>query len=280
MPDAALHRRLAVASEIAAAAGSQLLDAAAALASGDALQTSSKSSATDPVSAADLASEALIAERLAAAFPDDGLLAEEGGASRPSTSGRTWVVDPLDGTVNFLYGIPHWSVSIACVDEAGASIAVVHDPNRSETFRAARGDGATLGGRHLTVTEVADPGQALVGTGFAYDAALRAVQIEQLGDLVGRVRDVRRSGSAALDLAWYAAGRLDGFFEAGLGPWDWAAGALLVREAGGEVTHHRPDLAGEPRAGLAAAGAGLHPLLATRLGASVTEPDLRVTAGP
>ncbi|MDQ6857623.1 MAG: inositol monophosphatase [Chloroflexota bacterium] len=195
----------------------------------------SKSTPTDPVSDADRAADTLLTARLRAAFPDDGIVSEESERVTGS-SGRTWYVDPLDGTVNYLYRIPHWSVSVACADAAGGLAGVVYDPLRDELFSAARGSGAYLGERRLTTSEVGDPGLALVATGFSYAAAERAAQAGVLARVAGQVRDVRRAGSAALDLAWVAAGRLDAYFEVSRSAWDSAAGELLVREAGGAVT--------------------------------------------
>ena len=196
---------------------------------------SAKSTRTDLVSDADRAADALVVERIRAAFPDDAIVSEEGGTVA-GRSGRTWYVDPLDGTINYLYGMPHWSVSIACADAAGALAGVVFDPVRAELFSAGRGAGATLGSRRLSVTTVTDPGIALVATGFSYDARERAAQAAVVARIAGSVRDIRRGGSAALDLAWVAAGRLDAYFEVSRSPWDSAAGELLVREAGGLVT--------------------------------------------
>ena len=187
------------------------------------------------MSDADRAADALVVQRIRAGFPDDAIVSEEGGRVDGS-SGRTWYVDPLDGTINYLYGMPHWSVSIACADADGAVAGVVYDPVRGELFSAARGAGATLGMVRLAVTAVTDPGLALVATGFSYDARERAAQAAVMARLAGSMRDIRRAGSAALDLAWVAAGRLDAYFEVSRSPWDSAAGELLVREAGGEVT--------------------------------------------
>ena len=208
----------------------------------------SKSTRTDPVSDADREAERAIRELLTAERPDDGLLAEEGSRA-PARSGRRWIVDPLDGTVNFLYGLPAWAVSIALEDEDGMAVGVVHDPSRGETFRAARGEGAELDGEPMSVRRRGELRTALVATGFSYDSGRRAAQAEVMGRLLPRVRDIRRAGAAALDLAWLAAGRLDGYLEHGLRTWDWAAGRLLVQEAGGEVE----PLPGDPP-GLAAAG--------------------------
>ncbi|MGI9657445.1 MAG: inositol monophosphatase family protein [Gaiellaceae bacterium] len=201
-----------------------------------ALETHAKSTPTDLVSAADRASEALIRERIELEYPADAILGEE-GADRDGSSGRTWVVDPLDGTTNFLFGVPSWAVSIACEDADGPLVGCIVDPKRNECFTAERGGGAQLNGVPMAVSPRADVSRALVATGFNYDAKLRRTQAEQLARLIGSVRDVRRFGAASLDLAWVACGRFDGFYEAGLGRWDWAAGALLVREAGGAVAH-------------------------------------------
>ena len=174
----------------------------------------------------------MLRELIAAARPDDAILGEE-GAERAGTSGRTWVVDPLDGTTNFLFGLPAWAVSVACEDEGGPLVGCVFDPKHDELFLAARGEGASLNGAAIEVSNRGELAKALVATGFNYDGELRRSQARQLSELISHVRDVRRGGAASLDLAWVACGRLDGFYEAGLGRWDWAAGSLLVREAGG-----------------------------------------------
>ena len=143
--------------------------------------------------------------------------------------------DPLDGTVSYLYGYPHWCVSVALEDAQGPAVGVVYDPMRDELFAAERDAGATLGARPLRVREAPPLAEALVATGFGYDAQWRAEQAEVVRRVLPAVRDIRRAGSAALDLAWLAAGRLDAYYERGLSAWDWAAGSLLVREAGGAV---------------------------------------------
>ena len=208
----------------------------------------SKTSVTDPVSDADREAERVIRELLAAARPDDGLVAEEGSHTEPA-SGRTWIVDPLDGTVNFLYGLRTWAVSIALEDQDGLAVGVVFDPVDRECFSAARGGGATLNGRRMHPTPCSSLDRAMVATGFSYEAARRAEQAVLLLQLLPRVRDIRRAGAAALDLAYVAAGRVDAYYERGLQLWDEAAGRLLVHEAGGVVE----DLSGEPR-GVVAAG--------------------------
>jgi myo-inositol-1(or 4)-monophosphatase len=207
---------------------------------GPASGVESKSSTTDMVSDADRAAERLLRERLTTARPDDGILGEE-GSNVTGTSGLRWVVDPLDGTTNYLFGYPVWSVSIACEDDDGGVVAVVHDPIRGETFAARRGAGATLNGHPVHTRAPRGLDRALVGTGFGYAPDDREFQARVLTGLLARVRDVRRGGSAALDLAWVACGRLDGFYEWGIKHWDRAAGMLLVAEAGGAVSVFQPD---------------------------------------
>lgn len=236
---------LEVALTAARAAGDLLLARADGVVGG----ISSKTSGTDLVSDADRDAEALVIAALRAARPGDGILAEEGGGGA-GASGITWIVDPLDGTINYLWGVPQWCVSIAAADGEGALAGVVHDPTRGETFTAVRGGGARMGGRALAAAPGRPLAEALIATGFSYRAAERAVQAERLTRVLPAVRDVRRLGSAALDLAWVAAGRLDGYFETGLNPWDRAAGELIAREAGARVQELEPG-------GLIAAGPGL-----------------------
>lgn len=221
---------LALAEELAGEAGRLLMERFGGPVEG----LASKSSGTDMVSEADREAERAVVEGLAAARPEDGVLGEE-GASSPGSSGRRWIVDPLDGTTNFLYGIPAWSVSIALEDDRGLLAAVVHAPALRETYTAERGGGCRLNGAAVRVRDAAPLDAALVATGFAYGADQRAAQADTLRRVLPRVRDVRRVGSAALDLAWLAAGRLDGYWEFGISRWDWAGGALLVTEAGGAV---------------------------------------------
>lgn len=249
-------RLLAV--EAAQAAGALLLARY-----GGVREVGTKSSATDPVSDADKASESLLVDLLLARRPDDGLLGEE-GADRASQSGYRWVLDPLDGTVNYLYGHPGWSVSVACEVLEGdgwtAVAGAVCDPLLGETFSAHDGGGASLGSRPLAVRDPVPLDRALVGTGFGYAVDDRRRQGATLAALLPRVRDVRRVGSAALDLCAVAAGRLDGYYETTPARWDWAAGALIAAEAGAVVT-----VLGAPAtdSGILAAGRALHdPLLA------------------
>ncbi|MHC5794986.1 inositol monophosphatase family protein [Lacisediminihabitans sp. FW035] len=201
----------------------------------------SKSSTEDIVTFADRETESLIRGRLAVLRPDDGFFGEESGAE-PGTSGLTWVVDPIDGTVNFLYGFPHYAVSIAVVEGEPdpltwrALAGAVANPASGETFTARLGGGAFLDGAPIRVGSEIDLSQALVGTGFAYLADIRSEQAEVLVGLLHRVRDIRRMGAASLDLCAVACGRLDAYFERRLSPWDHAAGALIAREAGARVT--------------------------------------------
>jgi myo-inositol-1(or 4)-monophosphatase len=192
-------------------------------------RVSAKTTPTDPVSEADLASQRAIRTLLARKRPQDGFLAEEAG-----TSGLRWVVDPLDGTVNFLYGLPQWSVSVAVCDEQGALAGVVHAPMTGETFSAVRGELPRRNGARLRWLGEAAPAldQALVATGFAYHSRVRCEQAELLTRLLPLVRDIRRFGSAALDLAWTAMGRYDAYFERGVKVWDTAAGALVCECVG------------------------------------------------
>jgi fructose-1,6-bisphosphatase/inositol monophosphatase family enzyme len=214
------------------------------------------------VSDADRAAEQAISQLLRAERPSDGLLGEEGLAVEGS-SGRRWVVDPLDGTTNYLYRYRAWAVSVAVEDSEGALAGVVHDPLNDETFTAERDAGASLNGEPIRVRDLAELERALVATGFGYDPDVRRGQAEVLLRVLPHVRDVRRAGAAALDLCHVAAGRLDGYYERGINHWDWAAGALIVREAGGAVV---PLEGGRP--GLAAAG----PRLVEALAALAAEP--------
>jgi myo-inositol-1(or 4)-monophosphatase len=232
---------------MARAAGDVLLERFGAPAQG----LERKSSRTDMVSDADRDAEGTIERILREERPDDGLLAEE-GASSEDRSGRRWVVDPLDGTTNFLYGFPAWCVSVALEDTDGGAVGVVRDPARGESFAAARGLGAKLNGAPIEVSGAERLGSALIATGFGYDAERRRAQAERLVQVLPNVRDIRRAGAAALDLCWVAAGRLDGYYERGLKPWDWAAGRVIVTEAGGELR----TLDGDP-AGLVAASPGI-----------------------
>jgi myo-inositol-1(or 4)-monophosphatase len=210
----------------------------------------SKSSPEDVVTQADRETERLIRRLLAEARPNDGFYGEESEASG-GTSGLTWVVDPIDGTVNYLYGIPLYAVSIAVVEGSAdpatwrALAGVVYNPALEELYTAAAGRGAFLGSRRLQTNTNVPLHLALAGTGFGYQAERRQWQADIVRGLIGDVRDIRRLGSAALDLCSVAAGRLDVYFERGLNPWDHAAGALIAREAGARVGGLGDDREGE-----------------------------------
>ena len=243
---------LALACEAARMAGGLLLER---VGRGAEREVSSKSTPTDLVSEADVASQRAIRALLRERRPEDGFLGEEEGQSERGSSGLRWIVDPLDGTVNFLFQIPQWSVSIAVADQHGTIAGAVYDPNRQELFAATRAGDATLlnagggvelllradgaGGdpEHRTGSEEGEGGgetlaTAMVATGLAYDAEVRRAQGKVLERLVPRVRDIRRFGSAALDLCWTAAGRCDAYFERSVKQWDVAAGLLICQRAG------------------------------------------------
>lgn len=197
--------------------------------------------ATDPVTAADREAEAVIVELIGTHRPTDGILAEESGETSGG-SGRRWVIDPLDGTVNFVNGIPVAAVSVAVEDNRGVVAAAVFDPFRSECFAATRGGGATLNGDPIAVSGTAELGDSVISTGFAYDSHQHGdAYAEVMKAVLVRARGIRRSGSAALDLAWVACGRYEGHWEFGLSPWDMTGGALLVAEAGGRITDSHGD---------------------------------------
>jgi myo-inositol-1(or 4)-monophosphatase len=228
-----------------------------------------KSALADIVTEADREVEALIRARLAVERPGDGFLGEESGAER-GTSGITWVVDPIDGTVNYAYGIPSYAVSIAAVSgepdpRAWTALAgIVFNPASGELFHATKDGGAWLGAERLAVNAEPSPAGALLATGFGYDPATHAPTLERIARVMPVARDLRRIGSASLDLCFVAAGRLDGYFERGLNPWDHAAGALIVEEAGGRVGGVP---GGRPGRGMTiAAGATLFDVLVERLG--------------
>jgi len=229
---------LELAQEIAEAAGKLLRARLDSVAGGVLLATGadSKSSPTDLVTDVDRASEALIVGSLLRARPDDGILGEE-GSSRKGSTGITWVIDPLDGTINYLYGIEEFAVSIGAWVQGRSILGAVHNPVNGEMFAACEGQGATLNGRQLRLEPSGRPlAEALVGTGFAYRSKDRADQARILAMVLPRVRDIRRRGSAAIDICAVACGRFDAFYEAWLRPWDVAAGDIIVREAGATIT--------------------------------------------
>lgn len=197
-----------------------------------------KSSPTDPVTAADRAAEDIIVEGIRTARPDDGIVGEE-GTDHEGTSGVRWFVDPIDGTANYVYGIPAYSVSIGAEVNGRMEVGVVLNPVTDELFRARRGHGAHLGDTPISASTETDLEACMLGTGFGYLEARRRRQAEILIDVLPRVRDIRRFGSAALDLCAVAAGRLDAYYEAGLNSWDYAAGWLIATEAGAVVGNIR-----------------------------------------
>jgi myo-inositol-1(or 4)-monophosphatase len=190
-----------------------------------------KSTTTDLVTEYDRASEQLIVGALRATRPADGIVGEEGTADT-GTSGISWLIDPIDGTTNFFYGLPGYAVSIAAADADGTVAGAVYIPATNELFSAARGEGATLNGHPIHPSTTTDLRQSLIATGFSYHAERRLTQIARLQHIIGEVRDIRRIGAAAPDLCYVAAGRVDAYFEEGLGPWDLAAGEIIAREAG------------------------------------------------
>jgi myo-inositol-1(or 4)-monophosphatase len=231
---------LSVADEAARAAASELIarfgdhDGAVA----------TKSTPTDPVSEADVAAERAVRAVLSRRRPDDRVLGEEGGATGEGE--LRWVVDPLDGTVNFLFGIPAFAVSIACEDASGALVGVVLDVMRGDRFAATRSGEATLNGEPIRGSSRADLATALVATGFGYDSSVRARQAAVVARLLPRVRDIRRIGAAAIDMSWCACGRFDAYYERGVKPWDVAAGALICARAGLEVRDLPGDVEDPP----------------------------------
>lgn len=246
-------------------------DARESMLAGTAVDVDTKSSDTDVVTAVDVESERLIRARLAELRPGEPVVGEEsGGASDEQPGAVTWVVDPIDGTVNFLYGIPQFAVSVgAQIDGVSVAGAVV-EPVSGRCWTATRGAGAWLDGRRLAVSEPPSLDKTLLGTGFAYVVERRAEQAAMTARLLTRVRDIRRRGAASLDLCAVAAGWTDAYFEHGLHRWDWAAGALVAEEAGAIVSlpgqdpglgtdgtlAAAPSIAAELREELVAAGAG------------------------
>ncbi len=219
---------LALAARLATAAGRMVRDGRAADGIGD---TVTKSSSTDVVTAFDRASEAMIVQGILAVRPDDGIVGEE-GTDTPGRSGLRWLIDPIDGTTNFLYGLPGYAVSIAASTDDGTEIGAVYVPATDELFTGARGHGSRLNGVPIRCSATTDLSLALVASGFSYLPDRRRHQARRMAALLPRVRDLRRFGAAAADLCYAAAGRVDVYFEEHLGPWDLAAGELIAREAG------------------------------------------------
>ncbi|HEX8709269.1 MAG TPA: inositol monophosphatase family protein [Pyrinomonadaceae bacterium] len=207
---------------------------------GRALQISSKG-VIDLVTEADLAAEKLIVERIKSYYPRHAVLAEESGATAGAAGDRSewkWIIDPLDGTTNYAHAYPCFCVSIALERDGTLELGVVYDPTRDEVFAAERGQGATLNGLPIRVSGVDELNSAMLCTGFPYDVRERGDFARHFHNFIMHAQAVRRDGSAALDLAYVACGRFDGFWEEGLRPWDVAAGVLLVAEAGGRVSYY------------------------------------------
>ncbi|HET9103598.1 MAG TPA: inositol monophosphatase family protein [Solirubrobacteraceae bacterium] len=226
MSETASEQDLLTIAREAAAAAARILSAG----QGAVHRVQAKSSPTDLVSETDVAAEQAIRGVLAERRPQDAILGEEGGAT--GDGALRWVIDPLDGTTNFLYGVPQYAVSVACEDTDGAIAGVVLDPVRGEEFTATRTGPAQLDGVDITGSDHDELATALVATGFAYESEVRARQAEVLTRVLPRVRDIRRAGAAALDLAWCACGRYDAYWERGVKPWDVAAGGLIAARAG------------------------------------------------
>lgn len=227
---------LDLAARLAVEAG-QMVHRARTLA--DDVASDSKSTATDLVTEFDRASERRIVDGILAVRPSDGIVGEE-GTGVVGTSGVDWVIDPIDGTTNFVYGLPGYAVSVAAAVDGAARVGAVYLPATDELFTASAGAGARRNGRPIRCSSSADLATALVATGFAYDAGRRAVQAARAALILPAVRDIRRLGAAAADLCHLAAGRLDAYFEQGLGPWDYAAGALIASESGCRISGAGP----------------------------------------
>jgi myo-inositol-1(or 4)-monophosphatase len=266
-PAAALR---ALAAELATSAGSAAHDGRRRLGVGQPVEHDTKSTPTDPVTEFDRAAEKLIVDTLRVRRPEDSIVGEE-GAGHTGTSGLEWHIDPIDGTVNFVYDLPAWCTSVAVVDRHGPLAGAVYVPVTDELFSAARGGGATRNGEPIHCSTATDLTMALIGTGFNYSPSTRARQAERLAGLLPHVRDVRRYGSAALDLCMAACGRLDAYFEEHLNSWDLAAGVLIAAEAGATTS----NFAGGPADtdAVVAAAPGLHRALLDLLEAS--SPDQR-----
>lgn len=220
---------LALAHGIARKAGELLVERP------DAMSINQKSSARDFATQMDHASEALVVREILAARPGDGIIGEEETA-RPSTSGITWVIDPIDGTVNYFYDLPGWNISIAAKDGDGVLMGLVYAPTINSLWYATRGGGAFKNGRPISVNDPIPLSSALIGTGFSYDTSRRREQAAFISGLIPKVRDIRRFGAAAVDICHVATGSFDGYFERDLKEWDLAAATLICREAGGVVT--------------------------------------------
>jgi myo-inositol-1(or 4)-monophosphatase len=220
---------LKLAESVARAAGSHLMNRPSSF------TFTEKSSVVDFATQMDQQSEELIVKQILAVRADDGIIAEE-GAAKPSKSGITWVIDPLDGTVNYLYGLPGWNVSIAAKDEDGVLVGVVYAPSINGFWSAIRGGGAKYNGNKIKCNDPVTLDKSLLATGFAYDLNLRVSQGDTMAKLLPKIRDLRRNGAAAVDLCYVAMGAIDGYFEGSLKEWDYAAGGLIATEAGAVIS--------------------------------------------
>ena len=220
---------LKLAESVARAAGSHLMNRPVSF------TFTEKSSVVDFATQMDQQSEELIVKQILAVRADDGIIAEE-GAAKPSKSGITWVIDPLDGTVNYLYGLPGWNVSIAAKDEDGVLVGVVYAPSINGFWSAIRGGGAKYNGNKIKCNDPVTLDKSLLATGFAYDLNLRVSQGDTMAKLLPKIRDLRRNGAAAVDLCYVAMGAIDGYFEGSLKEWDYAAGGLIATEAGAVIS--------------------------------------------
>jgi len=245
----------ALAVDLAIQAGTLAHDGRRSLGVGQPVAHDTKSTPTDPVTEFDRAAEALIVDTLRVARPDDSIVGEE-GAEHAGSSGLEWHIDPIDGTANFVYDLPAWCTSVAVVDDRGPLAGAVYVPVTDELFSAARGGGATRNGEPIRCSTASQLATALIGTGFSYSPTIRELQARRLVALLPQVRDVRRFGSAALDLCMVACGRLDAYFEEHLNSWDLAAGVLIASEAGAITSNFPGGPAGADAT--VAAAPGLH----------------------
>jgi myo-inositol-1(or 4)-monophosphatase len=220
---------VSLAEEVARAAGALLMQRP------DSFTFTEKSSAVDFATQMDQQAESLIVKSLLAARPDDGIIAEE-GAAQPSKTGITWVIDPLDGTVNYLYGLPGWNISIAAKNQEGVIAGVVFAPTINSLWKAAKDGGAYLNNKAIKCNDPVNLNLALIATGFSYDLELRKEQGARIQKLIPQIRDLRRNGAAAVDLCYVAMGAVDAYFESSLKEWDFAAGGLIATEAGALIS--------------------------------------------
>ena len=240
---------LKLAESVARAAGSHLMNRPSSF------TFTEKSSVVDFATQMDQQSEELIVKQILAVRADDGIIAEE-GAAKPSKSGITWVIDPLDGTVNYLYGLPGWNVSIAAKDADGVLVGVVYAPSINGFWSAIRGGGAKYNGNKIKCNDPVTLDKSLLATGFAYDLNLRVSQGDTMAKLLPKIRDLRRNGAAAVDLCYVAMGAIDGYFEGSLKEWDYAAGGLIATEAGAVISGRGGKAADSDL--VVCAGPGLH----------------------